>query len=444
MDNLQLLSRQQPGQVSIDNFQELKTALTAVLARYEGMVYTEDRLADAKADKKELSRLHRDIDDRRKEIKKAYLAPYQDFEAQIKELLAMVDAPLEEIKSFVSEMEVREKESKRREIEAYFFQRSAPLGTLAGQVLNSPAFFEAKWLNKSTSAKTWQTAVDEKIAKAAWNLKSIETSAGPHAGAVTAKYLETLSTEGLAEYRSQLAAVSALETSAAPVSTDRRQGSLTLRLTGGTEELAQVMEVLSMLAVVFEVLEDGRPQPMPELTRPDFDSFVCFDLETSGTYGAANGDGPAEITEIGAVRVVKGEITETFSQLVNPGRKILPRIARITHITDEMVADQPGPEEAVRLFADFVGDSVLVGHNIRQSDLHYIDAAARRAGIRLENSFFDTYRFARTLKEAQGWENVKLEYLSEVFGIAQPEAHRAWCDAQANALLYEKLKELAR
>ena len=104
MDELQLLSRQQPGQVSIDNFQELKTALTAVLTRYEGVVYTEDRLADAKADKKELSRLRRDIDERRKEIKKAYLAPYQDFEAQVKELLAMVDAPLDEIKTFVSEM----------------------------------------------------------------------------------------------------------------------------------------------------------------------------------------------------------------------------------------------------------------------------------------------------------------------------------------------------
>lgn len=89
-------------------------------------------------------------------------------------------------------------------------------------------------------------------------------------------------------------------------------------------------------------------------------------------------------------------------------------------------------------------DNLSVGHNIRQSDLHYIDAAARRAGVRLENPFFDTYRFARTLKEAQGWENVKLEYLSEVFGIAQPDAHRAWCDAQANALLYGKLKELAR
>ncbi len=56
-------------------------------------------LADAKADKKELSRLRRDIDGCRKEIKKVYLVPYQDFEAQVKELLVMVDAPLDEIKT---------------------------------------------------------------------------------------------------------------------------------------------------------------------------------------------------------------------------------------------------------------------------------------------------------------------------------------------------------
>ena len=444
MNNLQLLSRQQPGQVSIDNFQELKAALTNALARYQGVVYTDSMLAEAKADKKELSRLRTDIRNRRLEIKKAYLAPYEAFDAQVKELLSMVDAPLDEIKSFVSRMEDQEKEAKRREIEAYFLRKSSPLGALARQVLNSPAFFDAKWLNKTTSAKTWQATVDEKISKAAWDLNSIQTTAGRHTEAVTAKYLETLSTENLAAYRCQLSAVSGPEAFTAPVSRDRRTGAVTLRLTGGVEELAQAVEMLSMLGVDCEVLEDGRPQPMPERTAPDFDSFVCFDLETSGTYGAANGDAPAEITEIGAVRVVNGEITETFSQLVNPGRKILPRIARITHITDEMVADQPGPEEAIRRFADFVGDSVLVGHNIKQSDLHYIDTAARRAGIRLENAFFDTYRFARTLRDAQGWKSLKLEYLSEAFGIAQPDAHRAWCDAQANALLYEKLRELAR
>ena len=443
MNNLQLLSRQQPGQVSIDNFQELKAALTNALARYQGVVYTDSMLAEAKADKKELSRLRTDIRNRRLEIKKAYLAPYEEFDAQVKELLAMVDAPLDEIKSFVSKMEDREKEAKRQEIEAYFLRKSSPLGALARQVLNSPAFFDAKWLNKSTTAKTWQAAVDEKIYKAAWDLDSIQATAGRHIEAVTAKYLETLSTEDLAAYRCQLSAVSGPEVFAAPVSRDHRAGVLTVRLTGGVEELAQAVEMLSMLGVDCEVLEDDRPQPMPERTVPDFNSFVCFDLETSGTYGAANGDAPAEITEIGAVRVVNGEITETFSQLVNPGRKILPRIVRITHITDEMVADQPGPEEAIRRFADFVGDSVLVGHNIKQSDLHYIDTAARRAGLRLENAFFDTYRFARTLRDAQGWKSLKLEYLSEAFGIAQPDAHRAWCDAQANALLYEKLRELA-
>lgn len=446
MDELQLISRQEPGQISIDNFPELKSVLTAMLSRYQGMVYTESMLPAAKADKTELSRLRTEIDNRRKEIKRAYLAPYNDFEAQVKELLAMVDAPLSEVKTFLSEMEVREKEAKRQEIEAYFFQNCAALGALAGQVLNSPAFFDSKWLNKSTSVKTWKTAVDSKITAAARDLQSIQAAAGPHAGAMTAKYLETLTTDGLAAYRSQLAAVAAVESGApaAPVSADRRQGTMTLRLTGSGEELAQAMEVLTMLGMDCEILDDDRPQPMPERTAPDFDSFVCFDLETSGTYGAANGDAPAEITEIGAVRVVNGEITETFSQLVNPGRKILPRISRITGITDAMVSDQPDVETALRSFADFVGDSILVGHNIKSSDLYYIDRTAKRAGIRLENPFFDTYRFARTLKEAQGWENVKLEYLSEALGIDQPAAHRAWCDAQANAVLYGKLKALAQ
>ena len=446
MDELQLLSRQEPGQISIDNFPELKSVLTAMLSRYQGMVYTESMLPAAKADKTELSRLRTEIDNRRKEIKRAYLAPYNDFEAQVKELLAMVDAPLSEVKTFLSEMEAREKEAKRQEIETYFFQNCAALGALAGQVLNSPAFFDSKWLNKSTAAKTWKTAVDSKITAAARDLQSIQAAAGPHAGAMTAKYLETLTTDGLAAYRSQLAAVAAVESGApaAPVSADRRQGTMTLRLTGSGEELAQAMEVLAMLGMDCEILDDDRPQPMPERTAPDFDSFVCFDLETSGTYGAANGDAPAEITEIGAVRVVNGEITETFSQLVNPGRKILPRISRITGITDAMVSDQPDVETALRSFADFVGDSILVGHNIKSSDLYYIDRAAKRAGIRLENPFFDTYRFARTLKEAQGWENVKLEYLSEALGIDQPAAHRAWCDAQANAVLYGKLKALAQ
>lgn len=443
MDGLQLISRQQPGTVAIDNLQELKSSLAAILSRYECIAYTDDMLADAKADKKELTRLRKEIDDRRKEIKKAYLAPYDAFEIQVKELLAMVDIPLGQVKAFLDAMDFKEKQSKRGEIEAYFMQHSVALDTMARDVLNSPAFFDDRWLNKSTSAKTWQTAVDEKIAAAARDLRSIQASAGLQAGPVTARYLETLSMDGLLEYREKLAATAKAETAQIKdTCQDRRTGSRLIKISGSPDQLAQAVEALELLGLDCDVLEDDMPRSMPELMIPNFDSFVAFDLETSGTYGAASGDAPAEITEIGAVRVTNGKITDKFSMLVNPGRKILPRISRITGITDAMVAGEPESDVAIKAFADFVGDSVLVGHNIKASDLYYIDRAARRAGVRIENPFFDTCYFARTLKAAQGWENVKLEYLSDWFGVEQPEAHRAWCDAQANAEVYFKLKEL--
>jgi DNA polymerase III alpha subunit (gram-positive type) len=107
-----------------------------------------------------------------------------------------------------------------------------------------------------------------------------------------------------------------------------------------------------------------------------------------------------------------------------------------------MVQSEPPVDIVIRQFAEFVGENILVGHNIKSSDLHYITTAANRAGISFENKFFDTYLYAKTLKEKHKWENVKLEYLSEQFGIAQPDAHRAWCDAEANVGVYFKLKEI--
>jgi DNA polymerase III epsilon subunit family exonuclease len=445
MNELRVLSHQQPGSVSIENFQELKEKLTVVLSHYQNVVYTEAMLRDAKSDKTELARLRKDIDDQRKKIKKAYHAPYEEFEAKVKELIDLIDDPLEKIKEFVAEMEEREKQAKRTEIEAYFFQHSAVLDTMAQQVWDSPAFFEPKWLHKSTSVKTWKTAVDEKISAAARDLQTIQISAGQYSGLLMAKYMETLNTAGLAAYQEHLNA--AMQTQPAQIVAavqDHRIGSKVLKITGSLELLEQAVETLALLGVDCEILEDDTPQPMPELTVPDFDSFVAFDLETSGTYGAANGDAPASITEIGAVRVEKGEIVGRFSMLVNPDRKILPHISRMTGITDEMVANEPKIDAAMRSFADFVGSSILIGHNIKASDLYYINRAAQQTGVRIENPYFDTVCLARLLKKAQGWESVKLEYLAEQLGVKQTDAHRACCDAEATASIYFKLRELQR
>lgn len=444
MDEMMIITRQAPGVASFENFEEIKSYLSAQLESYRNLVYTEDNLKLAKADKATLNKLKRALEDRRKEIKKEYMEPYLILEGQIKELTAMIDEPLAEIKAFTDQMEERRKAERREEIKRYYDSISAPLGELADMLFESEGFFDKKWLNATTKPKVWQDGVKAKIAQAAADLSTIQQTGGAHTPALISRYMESPDMEQITAYRRSLEqTASAAQTEVAPVEDeDKVTGYKVLKISGTRPQMAQLMNQLELLGMDFEELEDGMPGELVELTAPDFDSFVAFDIETTGTFGAANGDAEAEITEIGAVKVVNGQVVAREDWLCNPGRRIVPRIARLTHITDAMVANEPPVSEIIRRFADFIGDLPLVGHNIKSSDLHYITRAAKRAGVRLENTFFDTYRYAKQFQKAQGWENVKLEYLSQFFGIEQQSAHRAWCDAEANVGVYFKLKEL--
>ena len=175
---------------------------------------------------------------------------------------------------------------------------------------------------------------------------------------------------------------------------------------------------------------------MAELVEPTFDSFVAFDVETTGLADADR------ITEIGAVRVENGQIVERFQMLANPGRRIPRDAQRKTGISDEMVADARPSSEVAALFSEFAGGAVLVGHNIG-FDLRMLANASLPAGIEFTNSFFDTNGCAEGLKTGQGWEATRLGYLCEKLGIELVNAHRALSDAEATAKLYLKLKELS-
>ena len=95
--------------------------------------------------------------------------------------------------------------------------------------------------------------------------------------------------------------------------------------------------------------------------------YVLFDLETTGT--SSNYD---EVIEISAVKVQSGVIVDEFSQLVNPGKSIPYAASMVNHITDDMVAEAPEFEEILQAFMDFVGDSILVGHNINSFDMKFL------------------------------------------------------------------------
>ena len=86
MDEMIIITRQSPGFASFENFEEIKSYLAEQLASYRNLVYTEDNLKLAKADKAKLNKLKKALDERRKEIKKIYMEPYLILEGQIKEL----------------------------------------------------------------------------------------------------------------------------------------------------------------------------------------------------------------------------------------------------------------------------------------------------------------------------------------------------------------------
>lgn len=445
MDELVPVTLQQPGMVELQNYDEVRAFLDAQLERYRHIAYSEDHVKEAKKDKASLNKLQKAIADRRKEIKAAYLAPYLAVEEKLKELEGMIAEPVSEIDAFVKAVDAQAKAEKKEQIRLYFRKNASALGDLADRIFDSNGFLDPKWLNASTGVKVWQDGIREKILDAAQNISTIQSVGGSYTPVLISKYLETQSMEAVHAYQEELQAAESAKIIAPTVDDeDYVTGYKVLKFTGTRRQMAQLMDQLELLGIEYDEIEDGMPAKQQELTAPDFDSFVCFDIETSGSWGVANGDAPAEITEIGAVKVINGQIVDRQDWLCNPGRKIVPRIAKLTHITDDMVKDAPDVATVMQQFVDYIGDLPIVGHNIRNSDLHYLGKAAKKAGIVFNSPFFDTYLYAKLFKKQMGWENVKLEYLSGYFGIPQPSAHRAYCDAEANAEVYFMLAKSCR
>src|SRR6478736_3264319 len=114
----------------------------------------------------------------------------------------------------------------------------------------------------------------------------------------------------------------------------------------------------------------ARQRSFDDLGTPLFDvTFCVIDLETTGGSSERCG-----ITEIGAVKMRGGECLGTFQTLVNPGAAIPPEITVLTGITQAMVLPAPRIETVLPSLLEFVGDAVIVGHNVR-FDIGFLQAA---------------------------------------------------------------------
>ncbi len=166
-------------------------------------------------------------------------------------------------------------------------------------------------------------------------------------------------------------------------------------------------------------------------------TFVVIDLETTG--GSASS---CAITEIGAVKLRGGECFGTYQTLVDPGQAIPPEITVITGITEAMVMRAPRIETVTPSLLEFIGDGVVVGHNVR-FDLSFITAALQRQGReRLSNRSVDTLALARRLLGNEV-PNHRLGTLASRLRLSHQPSHRALDDALATGDLLHLLLERA-
>ena len=166
------------------------------------------------------------------------------------------------------------------------------------------------------------------------------------------------------------------------------------------------------------------------------DSFVVFDLETTGFSAAKN-----KIIEIGAVKVVNGSITERFSTFVNPKVPIPYEIEQLTHITDDMVLDAPMIHEILPQFMEFCQNAVMVAHNA-DFDMSFIRHNCDLLGLECEKTVLYTVALARVLLPSLN--RFKLNTIAKALNISLENHHRAVDDAACTAEIFTKFVEMLR
>jgi len=163
-------------------------------------------------------------------------------------------------------------------------------------------------------------------------------------------------------------------------------------------------------------------------------SYVVFDIETTG-FSAAN----HKITEIGAVKIVDGIITDEYHQLINPEVPVPLRITEITGITDDLLAEQPTINETLQLFFAFCKDCTLVAHNAG-FDMSFIRFNAATQELDCSFEVVDTLSLAR--KCFPRLINHKLNTVATHLKVEHTDHHRAMGDARATAQIFLKCCEL--
>ena len=141
------------------NKDEIKKAVISITEQYKGLAYTEEQLQEAKKDRAMLNAMKKDISDRRIQVKKALLEPYDVFESEVKEVVSLIDEPIEMIGKQIEAYEDKVREEKNTALAQFF---SENIGELS-EVVSYDRIFNPKWLNKTASLSSCKAEIQKII-----------------------------------------------------------------------------------------------------------------------------------------------------------------------------------------------------------------------------------------------------------------------------------------
>lgn len=152
------------------NKEEFVQLVSNMTEQYNGLTYTEEQMKEAKEDRAKLNAMKKAISDRRIEVKKAIMEPYDKFEAEVKEVVSMIDAPISLIDKQIKEYEDRKKEEKKQELMEFFLNISAELEI----AITFDNVFDSKYLNASVSIKKAKEDIQSKVDKIKADLEALD------------------------------------------------------------------------------------------------------------------------------------------------------------------------------------------------------------------------------------------------------------------------------
>ncbi|KUK83875.1 MULTISPECIES: PolC-type DNA polymerase III [Petrotoga] len=165
--------------------------------------------------------------------------------------------------------------------------------------------------------------------------------------------------------------------------------------------------------------------------------FLALDFETTGL----NPEFGDRIIEIAAIPIYNTKINfkYAFHTLVNPRIFIPAEVSKFHKLNNQDISNAPSLLEVFPRFKEYVGDSIIVSHNVKM-DLRFLDIAAKESGMfSIDNYYIDTLEISRYYFDKGPY---NLEFLSKKFNLGIKQFHRAWDDALSTAKLFQKYIKL--